>query len=326
MARSGPRTAAFCSLVGRRRARVAAPWLAPARALRRTASYVAAHLVEVLAGSADRREFEAAAGATGRPRRADPHARGVGARQRWGARAGSSWRPGQLHRIPAAMDVVDTVEGRGRPRACTRLWCASRWRRFLDAHGDRHWPPGGGAHRRGPLEHHLPRDARRRPCGAAPAATPAAAPLRPRRAARGAPAELALEGTPVRVPTVIAVGDDESVLGVAVLCDGGDTRGGVLARGRPPALGAPGRGGAQPRSSWTRSWRCTRWIGARADSRAMASPRAILSASCAASAGSGSTTRRASCLWWRSSASGWPRTCPSLRSRPWSTATIASAT
>ena len=42
-----------------------------------------------------------------------------------------------------------------------------------------------------------------------------------------------------------------------------------------------------------------------------ASRPATSSASCAASAGCGSTTRRASCRWWRRSGAGSPRTCPS---------------
>ena len=114
--------------------------------------------------------------------------------------------------------------------------------------------------------------------------------------------------------------------GRAVLRDGGDAR--KRAGERDPARHStpPRSAGARPRSSWTRSWSCTTWTGARAGSRATASPPATSSARCGASAGSGSTTRPASCRWWRSWASGSGATCRSHPSRRSCTATTGSAT
>ena len=136
--------------------------------------YVAAHLVEVLAGSADRREFELRlVPPDGRdvPTRI---ARGVGPRHRRAARAGSSWRPGQLRRIPAAMDVVDTAEDAAHLELAP-LGCASRWR-----HSSTRTGIGEGrldAERIGEGHSNIiflvkPR---RRPRGAAPPAAPTAA-------------------------------------------------------------------------------------------------------------------------------------------------------
>ena len=136
----------------------------------------------------------------------------------------------------------------------------------------------------------------------------------------------ALEGTPVRVPTRDRGGRRRDGARRALLRDGGDAR--ERARERDPA-GARHRrasAGAPPRSSWTRWWSCTTWTGAPAASRATASRPATSSARCAASAGCGSTTRRASCPWSRSWASGSGATCRSHPSRRSCTATTGSAT
>ena len=112
----------------------------------------------------------------------------------------------------------------------------------------------------------------------------------------------ALEGTPVRVPRVLAE-SDESVLGVPFYVmeemhgHGDHHRDPGRARQPRPAAGG------SPRTWSTRSPRSTRSTGARAGSRATASRPATSSASCAASTACGSSTRRASCRSSRRSAS-----------------------
>ena len=87
---------------------------------------------------------------------------------------------------------------------------------FLDAHGLGCGPDRRDAHRRRRrLELHVPDRARRRPVRAPPPAAAAAAALRARHGARGRPAERdprrrASHG----LPTIVAVCEDESVLGV----------------------------------------------------------------------------------------------------------------
>src|SRR5215207_1986262 len=128
-----------------------------------------------------------------------------------GARAASSWRPGQLRRIPAAMDVVDTAEDAAelqRPPLLVR----EPLEEFLDAHdigeGRLEAERIGDGHSnitflvtRGDARVVLRRPPR-------PPLPPSAHDvLREARLLR------ALEGTPVRVPRVLAE-SDESVLGV----------------------------------------------------------------------------------------------------------------
>ena len=126
----------------------------------------------------------------------------------------------------------------------------------------------------------------------------------------------ALDGTPVRVPKVLATVRRRVCAGRALLRDGGGSRKRHHDRhpgaarhpdGAPPDLRGARR---SPRRGAQRS------TGGPAGSRATASRPATSSASCAVSPASGSTTRRASCRWSRRSASGSPRTCPSLRGRP----------
>jgi aminoglycoside phosphotransferase (APT) family kinase protein len=82
---------------------------------------------------------------------------------------------------------------------------------FLDANGIGSGTDRGAARRRGPLERHVRRHARRRRGRAAPAAARAAAAQRARRAARGA-GHRRLRGQ-ARVPGILAVCDDEQVIG-----------------------------------------------------------------------------------------------------------------
>ena len=205
-------------------------------------------------------------------------------------------------------DVVDTAQearGAGAPAAARARAARAVPRRARD----RLRAARGRADRRGPLERHLPGPPGRRARRAAPPAAPAAAAVGARRAARGAPAARA-RGTPVRVPRVLAACDDESVLGRALLPDGGDARERDH-HGDPAGARHPGGPAAEsPRSSSTGSWRCTRWTGAPAGSRASASRAATSSASCGASPASGSTTRRASCRSCRRSATGSGRNMP----------------
>ena len=276
--------------------------------------YVAAHLVEVLAGGAHLREFDV--------RLVPPDGEDVPTRLRVELGARQRRAPGLVPRGGLGHDVGS------RPR-----WTWSTERRtprglelpplvvrepleeFLDGHGI-----GAGrveAERIGEGHSNITflvrrGDARvvlRRP--PRPPLPPSAHDvLREARLLR------ALEGTPVRVPKVLAVGDDESVLGVPFYVME-EMHGSVLGEQRPGRARHPG--GAPPdrrRSSWTRWSRCTTWTGRRAASRATASRPATSSASCAASRACGSTTRRASSRSSRSWATGSARTCPS---RPEST-------
>src|SRR5215207_4726399 len=153
-----------------------------------------------------------------------------------GARAASSWRPGQLRRIPAAMDVVDTAEDAAelqRPPLLVR----EPLEEFLDAHdigeGRLEAERIGDGHSnitflvtRGDARVVLRRPPR-------PPLPPSAHDvLREARLLR------ALEGTPVRVPRVIAVGDDEDLLGVPFYVME-EVHGSVLASAIPPALDKP---------------------------------------------------------------------------------------
>ena len=194
--------------------------------------YVAAHLVEILAGNADLASSTCASchptAGTCRPACAWSWCATATA-----ARAGSSWRPGQLRRILAAMDVVETAEdaaGLELPPLVVREPLEA----FLDAHGI-----GEGrleAERIGEGHSNITflvkrgnaRVVLRRP--PRPPLPPSAHDV-----LREARLLKALEGTPVRVPTVIAVGDDETVLGVPFYVME-EIHGSVLASAIPPAI------------------------------------------------------------------------------------------
>ena len=119
----------------------------------------------------------------------------------------------------------------------------------------------------------------------------------------------ALEGTPVRVPRVLAE-SDESVLGVPFYVME-EMHGTVITSEVPEALDSRRPGAAASRRSWSTRWpTSTPSTGGPAGSRATASRPATSSASCAASPASGSSTRRASCRWSRRSARGSPSNLP----------------
>ena len=160
---------------------------------------------------------------------------------------------------------------------------------------------------------------------AAPAAARAAAPQRPRRAARGAAAARAGAGRrphAARAGGLRRPGGDRR----AVLRDGADARRRSSPTRSPTRWTRPSSANAIADElidalvelhavDWTRS-----------DWRASASRPATSSASCAASTACGSTTRRARSPSSSRSARGWPTTCPSRRRRRSSTATTGSAT
>ena len=113
-----------------------------------------------------------------------------------------------------------------------------------------------------------------------------------------------------RVPAVLAVCDDESVIGAPVLRHGarrGPRRHELACR---PRSTAPTTAGGSARSSSTRSSRSTPSTGATPAWRASASRPATSSASCAASSACGSTTARATSRPSSRWANGSRRTCP----------------
>ena len=115
----------------------------------------------------------------------------------------------------------------------------------------------------------------------------------------------ALDGHAARTPAVLATCDDESVLGGVPFYVMEEMRGhGDHQRRARRRWTSPPSAGGSARSWWTRWSRSTPWTGARRGWRASASPAATWSASCAASTGCGSTTRRASWRWWPRSG-GW---------------------
>ena len=136
----------------------------------------------------------------------------------------------------------------------------------------------------------------------------------------------ALEPTAARTPRVLAACDDESILGVPFYVME-EMKGDVITSRHPRARSTTRRSGAGSATSWwTRSWRCTRWTGRRPAWRASASRPATSTASCGASTGCGSTTRRASCRSCRRWPTGSSTTSPSPRPPRSCTATTASAT
>ena len=242
------------------------------------------------------------------------------------ARAGSSWRPGPRHRIPGR-------DGRGRHSRGRRRARAAAARGARAARGvprrarDRVRAGRGRADRRGPLEHHLPgpRGATRASCCAARRARRC---RRPRTTCCARRACCARSRTRrCACPRVLAVGDDEYVLGVPFYVME-EVHGSVITSEIPRrARHAGGAARASARTWSTRSPRCTRSTGARAGSRATASRPATSSASCAASTGCGSTTRRASCrVVQEVRRLARATTCRSRRRRRSCTATTGSAT